>query len=95
MLLGVKRWLLGLHALYQFLDPIKRSLIGDPGWHSLVMLDLAVEFDALLTHWRFHIRAKLAAIIDHCLADDWKANLFTDRLRTLLKPTKNKVGMEG
>jgi hypothetical protein len=34
------------------------------------MLDLAVEFDALLTHWRFRIRAKLAAIIDRCSADD-------------------------
>jgi hypothetical protein len=28
-LLGVKNGLLGLHALYQFLDPIKDSLIGD------------------------------------------------------------------
>jgi hypothetical protein len=49
-LLRVKRCLLGLHPLYQFLDPIKRSLIGNSGRHVLVMLDLAVEFDALLTH---------------------------------------------
>jgi len=33
-----------------FLDPIKHSLIGDPGRHTLIMSDLAVESDALLTH---------------------------------------------
>jgi hypothetical protein len=49
-LLGVKVGLLCLHPLYQFFDPIKRSLIGDPGRQALVMLDLAVEFDTLVTH---------------------------------------------
>jgi hypothetical protein len=56
-LLRVKCCLLGLHPLYQFLDPIKRSLIGNSGRHVLVMLDLAVEFDALVTHFQFRIRA--------------------------------------
>jgi hypothetical protein len=56
-LLRVKCCLLGLHPLYQLLDPIKRSLIGNSGRHVLVMLDLAVEFDALVTHFQFRIRA--------------------------------------
>jgi hypothetical protein len=45
------------------LIPIKCGLIGDPGRQVLVMLDLAVEFGALVTHFRFRIPAKLAAII--------------------------------
>jgi hypothetical protein len=49
----VKRRLLGFRPLYQFPDPIEHSLIGDSGRHALVMLDLAVEFDALLTHQLF------------------------------------------
>jgi hypothetical protein len=49
-LLRMKRHLLGLRPFDQFLDPIEHSLIGVSGRHSLVMLDLAVEFDALLTH---------------------------------------------
>jgi hypothetical protein len=47
---GVKRSLLRLHLLYQFLDPIEHSLIGDSGRDAMVMLDLAVEFGALVTH---------------------------------------------
>jgi hypothetical protein len=47
----VKRRLLGLRPLDQFLDPIEHSLIGDSGRHALVMLDLAVEFDTLVTHF--------------------------------------------
>jgi hypothetical protein len=46
----VKGGLLRLHPLYQLLDPINRSLIGDPGGQGLVMLDLAVEFGTLFTH---------------------------------------------
>jgi hypothetical protein len=49
-LLQMKHNLPSLHPLYQFLDPIKRSLIGDPGCHVLVMLDLLVDLNALLTH---------------------------------------------
>jgi hypothetical protein len=45
-LIRVKCRLLGLHPLYQFLDPVKRSLIGDSGHQTAVMLDLAVQFDA-------------------------------------------------
>jgi len=45
-LLGMKRSLFSVHPLYQFPDPIKRSLIRDPGRQALEMLDLAVEFDA-------------------------------------------------
>jgi hypothetical protein len=48
--LGVKRGFLCLHPRYQFFDPIKGVPIGDPGRHAFVMLDLAAEFDALVTH---------------------------------------------
>jgi hypothetical protein len=63
LLLGVKHSLLSFHPLYQFLDPIKRRLIGDPGRHSLVIPDLAVEFDALLTHLA-PVRIRTGAAID-------------------------------
>jgi hypothetical protein len=49
-LLRVKRSLLDLRSLYQFLDPIEQSLIGESGRQTLVMRDLAVEFDAPVTH---------------------------------------------
>lgn len=50
-MIRVKCRLLGLHALYQFLDPVKRSLIGDSGHQTAVMLDLAIKFDApVLSH---------------------------------------------
>lgn len=48
--LGVKRSLLNLRPLYQFPDPIEQSPIGEFGGQTMVMLDLAVEFDALVTH---------------------------------------------
>jgi hypothetical protein len=50
LLLRMKRDLLSLHLLDQSLDSIKHCLIGDAGRHETVMLDLAVEFGALLTH---------------------------------------------
>jgi hypothetical protein len=56
-LLGMKCGLLGLHPLNQFLDPGKHSLIANSGRHALVMLDLVVEFDALLTHGTRRCRA--------------------------------------
>jgi hypothetical protein len=46
----VKRSLLVLRPLYQFLDPIEQSLNGESGRQMLVMLDLVVEFDAPDTH---------------------------------------------
>jgi hypothetical protein len=49
-LLRVKRSLLDLRSPYQFLDPIEQSLIGESGRQTLVMRDLAVEFDAPVTH---------------------------------------------
>jgi hypothetical protein len=52
LLLAVRmeRGLPGTHLRYQFLDPIKRGLIGDPRRQALVMLDLLVDLYALLTH---------------------------------------------
>jgi hypothetical protein len=49
----MKRHLLSLHSLNQFLDPIKHWLIRDAGRHVPVMLNLAVEFGALFTHCNF------------------------------------------
>jgi hypothetical protein len=48
--LGMKRSFSCLHSRYQMFDPIKGALIGDHGRQALVMLDLTVEFDALVTH---------------------------------------------
>jgi hypothetical protein len=49
-LIRVKPSLLALRPLYQFSDPIEQSLIGESGRQTMVMLYLAVEFHALLTH---------------------------------------------
>jgi hypothetical protein len=49
-LLRVKQRLPILQPLYQLLDPIKRSLIGDAGCHALVMADLPLDLNALLAH---------------------------------------------
>jgi hypothetical protein len=57
LLLGVKRDLLSLHLLHQFFDPINRKLVGKRGGYALVVLNLAVEFDTLVTHFRFRICA--------------------------------------
>jgi hypothetical protein len=46
----VKRSLLVLRPLYQFLDPIEQTLVSESGRQALVMRDLAVEFDAPFTH---------------------------------------------
>jgi hypothetical protein len=50
LLVGMKRGPFSFHPFDQFPDTIKHSLIHDPERHALVMLDLAVEFDALVTH---------------------------------------------
>jgi hypothetical protein len=50
LLVGMKRGPFSFHPFDQFPDTIKHSLIRDPERHALVMLDLAVEFDALVTH---------------------------------------------
>jgi hypothetical protein len=49
-LLRMKSDLLSLHLLYQFLDPIKQRLVSDSGRHALIILDLLVDLNALLTH---------------------------------------------
>jgi hypothetical protein len=46
----MKRRLQGLHLLNQFLDPIKHSLVGDFGCQALIMVNLAVQLDALFAH---------------------------------------------
>lgn len=57
LLLGVKRGLLGLRLLHQFFDPINCKLVGNRGGYARVVLNLAVEFDTLVTHFRFRICA--------------------------------------
>jgi hypothetical protein len=49
-LIRVKCSLLDLRPLYQSPDPIEQSLIGESGRQTMVMLDLAVELDAPVTH---------------------------------------------
>jgi hypothetical protein len=46
--------LLSLHPLNQFLDPIKHWLIRNAGSHLVVMVDLLVDLNALLTHLFTH-----------------------------------------
>jgi hypothetical protein len=46
----MERGFLCLHPRYQFFDPINGGLVGDPGPQALVLRDLAVKFDALVTH---------------------------------------------
>ena len=53
----MKCQLLSLHPLNQFLYPIKHRLVGGVGRYAFVMLDLAVEFGALLTHCTHRCRA--------------------------------------
>jgi hypothetical protein len=43
--------LLSLHPFYQFLNSNKEPLIRDARRHETVMLDFAVEFDTLGTHF--------------------------------------------
>jgi hypothetical protein len=57
LLSGVKRCLLGFHLLHQFFDPINRKLVGNRGCYPLIVLDLAVEFDTLVTHFQLRICA--------------------------------------
>jgi hypothetical protein len=49
-LLRVKYVLLSLHPLNQFLDPVKKGLVGGVGRYDTVMLDLLVDLNALLAH---------------------------------------------
>jgi hypothetical protein len=49
-LIWVKRDLQILHQIYQFLDATKQSLIGHAGPYDTVMVNPAVEFEALVTH---------------------------------------------
>jgi len=55
--LGMKRNLLGLHLLYKFPDAIKGRLVHDHARQVPVVLDLGVDFGALLTHRSLRIRA--------------------------------------
>jgi hypothetical protein len=50
-LLRVKYRLLGLRPCDQNVDPSDHSLIGAPRRDAEVMRDLAIEFDALVTHY--------------------------------------------
>ena len=50
-LLRVKYRLLGLRPGDQNVDPSDHSLIGAPRRDVEVMRDLAIEFDALVTHY--------------------------------------------
>jgi hypothetical protein len=47
----VKRSFFRLQTGDQFFDAIKHSAVVHSGRYPLVMLDLAVDLNALLTHW--------------------------------------------
>jgi hypothetical protein len=55
----MERQLLSLHPLNQFLDAINRWLICYPGRQETMVLDLAVEFDALVTHGSIPLREQI------------------------------------
>jgi hypothetical protein len=82
-LLGVKGGLLGLQIGDQFFDPIKRLLIGDPGRQVLVVLDLDVEFDTLVTHFPVPHSRVNAVVIGCCLYDDEAAKMFSSILEAI------------
>jgi hypothetical protein len=74
-LFWVKCCLLILHPLNQLFDPIKDWLICEPGRQQTVMLDLAVEFGALLTHGN-SVFARAGRQLGCCLDDGEEAGLF-------------------
>jgi hypothetical protein len=51
----VKRGLLRLHFFNEFFDPLIRERVRYSGHKASIVLDLLVEFDALLTHAWFRI----------------------------------------
>ena len=55
----MKRGPLGLHVLNELPDSFGRLVIGYAGQKASVVLDLPVEFNALVTHRHFRIRANL------------------------------------
>jgi hypothetical protein len=79
----VKGGLLGLQIGDQFFDPIKRLLIGDPGRQVLVVLDLDVEFDTLVTHFPVPHSRVNAVVIGCCLYDDEAAKMFSSILEAI------------
>jgi hypothetical protein len=59
----VKRDLPSLHPFNQLFDSIKGGLICEPGRQEMVMLDLLIDLNTLLTHSLVpHLRVELAVI---------------------------------
>jgi hypothetical protein len=82
-LVGVKGGLLGLQIGDQFFDPIKCLLIGDPGRRVLVVLDLDVESDTIVTHFPVPHSRENAVVIGCCLYDDEAAKMFSSILEAI------------
>jgi hypothetical protein len=57
LLLGMKRSLLRLHLLNELSEPFPRQLVRHAGHKGAVVIDLLVEFGALVTHSSFRIGA--------------------------------------
>jgi hypothetical protein len=58
LLLGMDCHFLSFHLLNQLANPFCQQLIGHPLDQPPIVRDLPVEFLALITHWRYRIRAK-------------------------------------
>jgi hypothetical protein len=57
LLLGMKRCFLRLHFLNELSEPFIRQLVSYAGHKGAVVIDLLVEFGALVTHSSFRIGA--------------------------------------
>ena len=60
LLRRMERGPLGLHVLNELPDSFGCSLVGYPRQKASVVLDLPVEFNALVTHRHFRIRREPA-----------------------------------
>ena len=57
LLLGMKRCFLRLHLLNELPEPLIRQLVRYAGHKAAVVIDLLVQFGALVTHSSFRIGA--------------------------------------
>jgi hypothetical protein len=64
LLRGMKCGPLGLHVVNELSDSLGCLLVGDAGQKASVVLDLPVEFNALVTHSHFRIRANLPYLLN-------------------------------
>jgi hypothetical protein len=69
LLLGMKRCFLRLHFLNELSDPFIRQLVRYADHEDAVVIDLLVEFGALVTHSSFRIGANSSP--DWLISSQW------------------------